>query len=434
MIDYNKYYLLLFIIIITSIIIQVINIKDFFENFKIDDEDYTEFNPDNTIVIADNYGNFNDCNMVIYPLIFDLILKQYKDDKSVTSYLLNNTKKTKLKMYLDPYINYYIFDNKNRNEYKYYEKNGYFVRISPFKLMYDECAWDFNNKTIAYTCMTDYYFIMAIIKGHRLDLKSINLLKIDYRDLSSYEKLFKKYKIDIVVTYVIEDSKYVSIIEDVNYNVTGFKNMDLNRVKLFYPFVVPSDIKLNNLFKKEVLALSIDKDDMLIPSMKYIYIDDIDIKYDTNNITETFITRLDDDSDALDPTYLCYGEESMLNKALCNSPYDIDGNPKNSFTVWDKKCFKNEDCPFYKANKFYDNERGGCNDGICELPVGVKRIGYSGFNDKGYYNRAFCYNCEDDDEKCCNKDVIADFAFAGDFEKREYLGKSTIISKMDYKY
>jgi hypothetical protein len=118
--------------------------------------------------------------------------------------------------------------------------------------------------------------------------------------------------------------------------------MDLNRIKLFYPFVIASDIRLNNIFKKEVLALSIDKsDDMLIPSMRYIYIDNIDIIYDINNVTETFITRLDLDIDALDPAYMCYGEETNQNKGMCNSAYDINGEIKNKFTVWDKKCFKN---------------------------------------------------------------------------------------------
>jgi len=426
---YYNYILLFTIIIILSVIIQSTNSSVYdVENFLINTEN------NDTVIISDNYGNFNDCNMVIYPLIFDLILKQYKDNHQVTNYLLNNTTKNKLKLYIDPYINYYIFNDKNRLEYTYYEKNGYFVRISQFRLSYDECAWDFEHKTIAYTCMTDYYFIMAIIKGHRLDIKTINLLKIDYRDLISYEKLFKKHRIDVIVTYVIEDSKYVSIIEDVNYNVSGFKNMDLNRIKLFYPFVIASDIRLNNIFKKEVLALSIDKsDDMLIPSMRYIYIDNIDIIYDINNVTETFITRLDLDIDALDPAYMCYGEETDQNKGMCNSAYDINGEIKNKFTVWDKKCFKNEDCPFYKANKFYDNERGGCNDGMCELPVGIKRVGYSQFNDKGYF-RPYCYNCDENNEKCCNINKIGDFAFPNDFSDRERLGKKTIISKMDYKY
>lgn len=59
--------------------------------------------------------------------------------------------------------------------------------------------------------------------------------------------------------------------------------------------------------------------------------------------------------------------------------------------VWDAPCVKNTDCPFYKANKNYPNEFGGCNnDGRCELPVGLSPIGYRMYDD---IKNAETYNC-----------------------------------------
>jgi hypothetical protein len=86
-------------------------------------------------------------------------------------------------------------------------------------------------------------------------------------------------------------------------------------------------------------------------------------------------------------------------------------------------CKTNEECPFYKANKNYNNERGGCNEGFCEMPVGVDSIGYHFFS-----GTPMCYNCGDSEtEKCCNdqKDkykfpnlITPDFAFSNDYNPR----------------
>lgn len=49
--------------------------------------------------------------------------------------------------------------------------------------------------------------------------------------------------------------------------------------------------------------------------------------------------------------------------------------------VWDAPCVTNSDCPFYKANKNYPNEFGGCDPetGNCQIPSGLTKVGYRMF-------------------------------------------------------
>lgn len=61
--------------------------------------------------------------------------------------------------------------------------------------------------------------------------------------------------------------------------------------------------------------------------------------------------------------------------------------------TWDARCENNEDCPYFQKNKRYANYFGGCIDGYCQMPLGVKRIGY-----RIASGEPLCYgNCEDRD-------------------------------------
>lgn len=57
--------------------------------------------------------------------------------------------------------------------------------------------------------------------------------------------------------------------------------------------------------------------------------------------------------------------------------------------VWDKECEKDEDCPFFKKNKNFPNSMGECRYGKCQLPVGMKPIGYKHYTK----DKPICYNC-----------------------------------------
>jgi hypothetical protein len=98
--------------------------------------------------------------------------------------------------------------------------------------------------------------------------------------------------------------------------------------------------------------------------------------------------------------YKCYGK-TAYNQLDCESGTDTYGKEAPKGT-WDKACFYNFECPFYKSNKNYPNEFGGCVGGFCQMPVGVERKGVR------YYEgveKAVCRNCLEGDKfnNCCDK-------------------------------
>lgn len=120
----------------------------------------------------------------------------------------------------------------------------------------------------------------------------------------------------------------------------------------------------------------------------------------------------------------CFGKIA-LTKSECEAVYSPDGNANKAVGVWDSMCKRNEDCPFYKANKNYPNEFGGCNDGVCQMPLGVTQISPSKYLES---DRAICYRCIEGRGTHCCKDQedrkmypalkSPDYAFEGDVNAR----------------
>ena len=91
-------------------------------------------------------------------------------------------------------------------------------------------------------------------------------------------------------------------------------------------------------------------------------------------------------------------QKKGFNESTCKS-YDFD---KKTYGVWDKPCRNDLECPFYKKNKNYENTRGGCINGFCEMPVNIERVGYKHYK---LYKKPFCHNCNIKDcsgENCFN--------------------------------
>ena len=141
--------------------------------------------------------------------------------------------------------------------------------------------------------------------------------------------------------------------------------------------------------------------------------------------------------------YGCYGNNKIVSKFECDSYYTKEGAPKSYYSIWDKKCSTNEECPYYKKNTRYENNRGGCINGSCEFPIGVKRIGFTKYNDEEY-NSPLCYNCPDTtDLNCCanikeSQDrngvgIKNDYVFENDIDDRKKNNLNTIISLLDYR-
>ena len=91
-------------------------------------------------------------------------------------------------------------------------------------------------------------------------------------------------------------------------------------------------------------------------------------------------------SQSYDDVFLPY-----YSRETCESTLDPFGRPKN-VGLYDKPCSKDEECPFYKSNKNYPNNYGGCVNNKCQLPLNMLNIGYH------YYvsdetRKPLCYNC-----------------------------------------
>jgi hypothetical protein len=456
-----KYILITILILLSLITIYLIYIS-YIKSCK---EKFTSYR---TVYITDNIDNLNDRDIIsnssvasaaknaTFAISSDIMVKSIdymKRNNKISRYILG-VSTDDYKLLIDPYINKYILNNKLSNTEVF--KDGIFVCLSPTRFGIEQCIWDFTNKVVAYVYMSDYLFIQALIKAYRQDIKSIRLRKIKLEDLKRSDKQF-----DYLITYVVIGSEYMAILKYSKYFISGLKDMDISRIKAFYPVIKANYESVRFYFNKDTdntdntedtrdttYDLYLSKDKMLLPIMNYDIV---------NNI-ENFITRLEMPKDYLEVidesyggntefgssgSYGCYGNNKIVNKFECDSYYTKEGNPKDYYSIWDKKCATNEECPYYKKNTRYENSRGGCINGNCEFPVGVKKIGFTKYNDEEY-NRPHCYNCQDTtDLNCCanikefqDKNGIGinnDYVFENDTEDRKLNNLNTIISLLDYR-
>ena len=336
-----------------------------------------------------------------------------------------------LQLLIDPYVNYYVL--KNTTTVRSY-KEGIFVCLSHKVLSDDDCIWDLKNKVVAYLFMSDYLFIQALIKGYNLDINDVYIRKITYLDFQNTEKMF-----DYLFTYMVMDSDYMNFICGQRYYINGMKDVDIHRIKAYYPFVKENYNTVKYYYAKSKEANGIDdknKNDIYVSSVKSLL---PIMSYAIVSSVENFITRLempDDYVEAVKEAYYtsdkkpsggsggyygCYGNSEITNKFECDSYYNIDGTPKTYYSLWDKRCVADAECPYYKSNTKYPNNRGGCiNGGFCELPVGVKRLGYTKYSDTNP-NTPLYY------------DTKPDYVFENDFNERVKYKLNTIISLLDYR-
>jgi len=389
------------------------------------------------IVDGDNLAN-----------IVDAIKKTNKIDKDTLGTGIKDPdvlaviqKDSNVQLLIDPYINYYIFNN-TAPVSKY--KDGIFVCLSFKPLTEKDCVWNLKNKVVAYLFMSDYLLIQALIMGYNLDINDVYIKKVSFTDLKNTEKMF-----DYLFTYMVLDSEYMDFICGQRFYINGLKDVDIHRLKAYYPFITENYNTVKDYYKRsidskeskesnkttDINSLYISTEKSLLPIMSYAIISSV----------ENFITRLEMPGDYLEAVkesydksakktkagtgyYGCYGNSEITSKFECDSYYNIDGTPKTYYSLWDKRCVADEECPYYKANAKYPNTRGGCiNSGFCEFPVGVKRLGYTKYDDTNL-NKPLCYNCDDKEDK-----GKPDYVFENDFDERVKSKLNTIISLLDYR-
>lgn len=133
------------------------------------------------------------------------------------------------------------------------------------------------------------------------------------------------------------------------------------------------------------------------------------------NILKKKIKVVLQEDDFFDPRYECYDHSSYQTSGLCESPYDEIGQYRKSVYKWDRRCETNIECPYYQKNKNYQNYRGGCIDGYCEMPIGMSNNSY-----RTGVGIPYCYNCPDPmSSLCCDEQENPDYAFSLDVYERQ---------------
>lgn len=108
----------------------------------------------------------------------------------------------------------------------------------------------------------------------------------------------------------------------------------------------------------------------------------------------------------IENSYQCFNNPGIKNKKDC---IKING-------IWDRPCFSNNECPFFKANQNYENTFGGCKKGFCEMPLNVIRKGYRQFQ-----SYPLCHTSSSDslfDCKITANMATPDYAFKNDRKQR----------------
>ena len=91
--------------------------------------------------------------------------------------------------------------------------------------------------------------------------------------------------------------------------------------------------------------------------------------------------------------YTCVDKElneysEYTNKYSCEHDKNMYGDEKK-YMSWDSRCVRNNECPFYMRNGDY---KGGCINGYCEMPLGVKQISYKKYETDNKCNKPLMKN------------------------------------------
>ena len=179
---------------------------------------------------------------------------------------------------------------------------------------------------------------------------------------------------------------YVGFIENKEPIISNVKYIGRNSTDqvLLADFYNPNELKQEIINKNFSNSFTIEKDPDTIVKQTKEYLESYKLKnqYACFNLNYDPLKK----NEYILPYY---------SRESCESSYDFYGKSK-SIGVYDTPCKKDTDCPFFKINKNYENTHGKCmEDGYCELPSNMKKIGYRYYSDSAG-DLPLCYNCKTD--------------------------------------
>lgn len=351
---------------------------------------------------------------------------------------------------------------------------GYFVTLTTLAAAKSAgapgaCAYDWRGLRIGYLERSDLLLARAILSAYRVPRDAVTLVRVPVARWGELAEMLEAGEVHRIVAYVVPGGAHLGLIRRQRVYAQGFAGIDADRVGLFYPFarLEARDIALGLIMDRAMASrahvLPKDADGPVFAMRQSVMRlagptpPDAAAKLaaggglpsaggadGADGAAEGFAGggappiagapiardgdrgawRVQAPEGAYDAGYKCFGDLKLENKAECESAYDAVGAPKpDGPGVWDRPCFRDEDCPFWNEQSAAIG-RGGCARGACEMAVGATATGF-----RKYSGTPFCYGCDDaSDARCCERQGDApDYAFAGDYAARRAAGRETAL-------
>jgi hypothetical protein len=364
---------------------------------------------------------------------YDEANKALFEDKAIKSLFVfqNHNNPLFTKTFADHKLNLYNFEDIDSQKVRFVLPNAtlrnYNFRLSfknyldryPVKttLSFDNiiyCSSSEYNYLFDYLVLffeDNYEYINYYSQNYKIHPRTLELLK------GKDEKTMNKRHKTILEQF---ENKQNEFRLDIKYNLKGFQDTNNNTFVYNDIYIDGVPLKLNDKISLKSQTREIENGDYAVDNIDYNR--DITILRRESEYEYT-ITATEDERD---PRYMCYTDRHIHIKKLCESNYDTTGNPKypndpNRKDVWDRPCDTDRECPFFQKNTNYKNYRGGCINGYCELPLGLKRQGF-----RKHEGVPICHGCDSKyPSKCCDKQTNPDYAFEFDDYERlpEYVEK-----------
>jgi len=322
------------------------------------------------------------------------------------------------------------------------------------------CTYDWRGKRIGYMERSDLMLIKAILKGYRIPMDEVTIVKIPVSRWDKLAEILESGEVHRIVAYVVPNGAHLGLIRRQRVYAQGFAGIDADRVTAFYPFArlevrdIGLGLIMDRAMSSQAHVLPKDADGPVFAMRQSVMMLAGDVPSDAaaklaaggGVVTEGAAAegfadgaisgapiaregtggswKVAAPAGAYDAGYKCFGNLRIENKAECESRYDAIGDPKSGgANVWDRPCFRDSDCPFWNEESAKIG-RGGCTKGACEMAVGAKATGF-----RKYTGTAFCYGCTDPTAvDCCERQGDApDYAFAGDYEARRAAGSEVML-------
>lgn len=355
------------------------NYKDLFKPYNIDynslNTEYTNSYDNNRYVLTDNemynepslFTLQKEISIADMNKVISLILMKYdtiiEKDKGIYNFLLN-TKRRKLNKNINYIIAYHLLNQINETvlQNKLMGNTNHYASL--FKIININLTPKIDKKKHK---SSNARFYLEIGRDHKLYSFNIEVIA-SYHFNTLNEELQYKYNL-LQITGI--NNNYKHILHN-NSNLDNFNNN-----KNYYPIRNRNDRLTKIKEPNQDRVINIDK------------------KIGNNDQFQKNLSNIK----LLYPNTGCFIVNKNTNRIKeleINNPLECESYHEEykSNGVWDKRCTKNKECPFYDKTR----KLGGCNNGICNMPVGVTRIGYRHYLKD---TKPECDNCDLYNPYCC---------------------------------